>query len=104
MPDSVRQAPSLAGDLFVGGEMGAHMAALDWSLTPLGPIEGWPQSLRTAVSILLLSRFPMIIFWGPELVQLYNDDYSPILAAKHPAALPNASGCLRPRNGIQASL
>jgi len=64
------------------------MRSLDWSRTPLGPPESWPQSLRTSVSICLSSRFSMILFWGPTLVQLYNDAYTPILGVKkHPAAL-----------------
>ena len=76
------------GPLQGGGEMGALMRTVDWSATPLGPVEAWPQSLRTAVSILLESRFPMYIAWGPEFVQLYNDSYRPILgSSKHPAAM-----------------
>jgi hypothetical protein len=71
-----------------GGEMGALMRSLDWSTTPLGPAENWPQSLYTAVSICLASHFPMLIWWGPELVKLYNDAYRPILGAtKHPRAM-----------------
>ncbi len=71
-----------------GGEMGEIMRALDWSQTPLGPVEEWPQSLRTAVSICLASRFPMLIWWGPELVMLYNDAYRLILGStKHPKAM-----------------
>ena len=71
-----------------GGEMGALMRSLDWSATLLGPVSSWPQSLRTAVSILLASRFPMLIHWGPELVQFYNDGFRPILGdLKHPGAL-----------------
>ncbi|MGH2514526.1 MAG: PAS domain-containing protein, partial [Ktedonobacterales bacterium] len=71
-----------------GGEMGTLMRSLDWSATATGLVERWPQSLRTAVSICLASRFPIIIFWGPSLVQFYNDAYRPILGAtKHPAAL-----------------
>ena len=76
------------GPLQGGGEMGALMRTVDWSATPLGPVETWPQSLRTAVSILLESRFPMYIAWGAEFVQLYNDGYRPILGStKHPAAM-----------------
>lgn len=76
------------GVLMGGGEMGALMRAVDWSVTPLGPVADWPQSLRTAVSICLASRFPMLIWWGPDLVMLYNDAYRPILGAmKHPAAM-----------------
>ena len=64
------------------------MRAKDWSTTPLGPVERWPQSLRTAVSILLDSRFGMYIAWGPRYAQIYNDGYRPILGStKHPQAL-----------------
>jgi signal transduction histidine kinase/DNA-binding response OmpR family regulator len=71
-----------------GGEMGARIRAHDWAATPLGSADAWPQSLRTAVSICLASRFPMLIWWGPELVMLYNDAYRPILGqSKHPGAL-----------------
>ena len=70
-----------------GGEMGALMRAHDWSQTPLGPARLWPQSLRTAVSICLDSRFPIVVWWGAELVMLYNDGYKQILGTKHPAAL-----------------
>lgn len=70
------------------GEMGALVRELDWSKTPIGPVEAWPQSLQTAVSICLFSRFPMLIFWGPEYIKIYNDAYRPILgASKHPRAL-----------------
>ncbi|HEY7910949.1 MAG TPA: histidine kinase dimerization/phospho-acceptor domain-containing protein, partial [Blastocatellia bacterium] len=71
-----------------GGEMGARMRGFDWSKTSLGPVDSWPQSLRTAVSICLSSRFPMVIWWGPDLILLYNDGWRPILGAtKHPRAL-----------------
>jgi signal transduction histidine kinase len=70
-----------------GGEMGARMRALDWSQTLLGPVSTWPQSLLTAVTIMLGSRFPMMVHWGPELVHFYNDGYATILQGKHPGAL-----------------
>jgi hypothetical protein len=70
-----------------GGEMGARMRALDWSQTLLGPVATWPQSLLTAVTIMLGSRFPMMVHWGPELVHFYNDGYATILQGKHPGAL-----------------
>src|SRR5579883_324639 len=81
--------PSPINDLFAGGgEMGVLMRSIDWSQTPLGPKEQWPQSLRTSVSICLASRFPILIWWGPELVMLYNDAYRPILGSvKHPQAM-----------------
>ncbi|MFD1148482.1 SpoIIE family protein phosphatase [Saccharothrix hoggarensis] len=69
-----------------GGEMARRVVALDWSSTQVGPIEGWPAGLRTAVGICLSSRHPMVIWWGPDLVLLYNDAWVPILGpAKHPA-------------------
>jgi PAS domain S-box-containing protein len=70
-----------------GGEMGARTRALDWRATALGPLESWPQSLRSAVSICLGSRFPMVVLWGPQLIMLYNDAYAPLLGDKHPGAL-----------------
>ena len=71
-----------------GGEMGALMRSLDWSATAVGAVETWPQSLRTALSILLETGFPMYIAWGPSYTQFYNDGYRPILGStKHPAAM-----------------
>ena len=72
-----------------GGEMGKLMREKDWSLTPLGPPVGWPQSLRTTVNIILNSPFPMFLFWGDTLKGFYNDAYRPILGVdgKHPKIL-----------------
>src|SRR3954468_7099054 len=75
------------GFLAGGGEMGERIRAMDWSKTRLGPVDGWPQSLRSALSHLLPSKAQIAMFWGPELVTLYNDAYRPVLGAKHPAAL-----------------
>jgi signal transduction histidine kinase len=81
-------ADSAAARLFAGpGEVRALCRALDWAETPLGPVAGWPQSLRTAVSVCLASGFPKLVMWGPELVQLYNDAFRAVLQAKHPAGL-----------------
>ncbi|MEV0216551.1 ATP-binding protein [Micromonospora sp. NPDC050695] len=75
-------------DLFTdGGDTGRLMAALDWTGTPLGPVDGWPQSLRAAVRVVLSSRYPMLLLWGDHLTQLYNDAYSALIGDKHPAAL-----------------
>ncbi len=74
---------SLAG----GGEMGQRIRDFDWSATSLGSIENWPQSLRSALSICLNSNFPIAIYWGRELVLLYNDEWSPIPGEKHPGVL-----------------
>jgi signal transduction histidine kinase/DNA-binding response OmpR family regulator len=75
------------GFLAGGGEMGELMRSHDWASTPLGPPEAWPQSLRSAVSILLPSGAQICLFWGPDLVTIYNDGYRPALGVKHPWAL-----------------
>ena len=67
--------------------VGAKMRHLDWSRSPLGLPETWPQSLRSVVSLMLNSKFPMFVAWGAELTFLYNDAYIPVLGDKHPAAL-----------------
>ncbi len=70
------------------GEMGARIAAHDWTETPLGDLRCWPQSLRSVVSLMLNSRQPMWLGWGPEATFLYNDAYIDVLShAKHPQAL-----------------
>jgi signal transduction histidine kinase len=60
---------------------------MDWSLTALGPIDRWPDELRVAVDICLNSRFPMFVWWGRQLINIYNDSYVPMLGKRHPAAL-----------------
>jgi signal transduction histidine kinase len=71
-----------------GGALGQLVGEFDWSKTPLGPVEEWPQSLKTVVRVLLTSRFAMWMSWGPELTFLYNDDYARMtLGKKHPWAL-----------------
>jgi PAS domain S-box-containing protein len=83
IPRTARPDDFLAG----GGAMGAMMRAADWSRTPLGPVVGWPHSLRTALGMMLESRIAMAIAWGPERRLFYNDYYQPILGAEHPRAL-----------------
>lgn len=70
-----------------GGELGALMRTHDWSNSPLGAPETWPQSLRAIVTLMLHSKFPMFVAWGSELGFLYNDPYAEILGAKHPRSL-----------------
>jgi signal transduction histidine kinase len=67
-----------------GGEMGERIRAFDWAGTPLGPVEHWSAALRTTLRIILANRFPHLLWWGPEYIQLYNDAYAPIPGAKHP--------------------
>jgi signal transduction histidine kinase len=84
---STARKSDIEGLLAGGGRMGILTRAFDWSHSPVGAAEGWPQSLLTALSICLSSQAPIIIFWGPEHVQFYNDAMLPILGAKHPLAL-----------------
>ncbi|MFW2830673.1 PAS domain-containing protein [Sphingomonas sp. ID0503] len=74
-------------DPVLAGGMKQAIADFDWATTPLGDMESWPQSLRTAVEIITSARFAMCMAWGPELTFLYNDAYAPILGARHPSAL-----------------
>ncbi|AWA28790.1 PAS domain-containing sensor histidine kinase [Flavobacterium magnum] len=71
------------------GEMARLTREKNWNDTPVGPIENWPQSLRTTLGLLLKSKFPMFLFWGPELICFYNDSYRPSLGqnGKHPDIL-----------------
>jgi PAS domain S-box-containing protein len=79
---------NLIESVFAGSsEMAARMRALDWSATPLGPVEQWPLALRTIVRVVLGSGYPMCILWGLDYVWLYNDAYRPMIGAKHPWAL-----------------
>lgn len=73
----------LAGD----GEMGGLIRKRDWSRTPLGPVEQWSPSLRMMIGFMLANRFPLLLWWGPEYISIYNDAYIPVLGAKHPQAL-----------------
>jgi PAS domain S-box-containing protein len=70
-----------------GGEMGALIRSLDWSATAIGPIESWSPALRMMVPFLLANRFPLLLWWGPEYISIYNDPYRPVLGNKHPSAL-----------------
>jgi signal transduction histidine kinase len=79
-PDSARV---LAG----GGDCGAQARAVDWSATALGPVDGWSQALRSAAALVLHNDSGMLLWWGPEFVQIYNDAYRPVLGDKHPRAM-----------------
>ena len=67
-------------------EMATRFQTTDWSNTPLGPQEGWPQSLKIIVSVMFASGFPMCVRWGPQLMMIYNDGYRSILGDRHPRA------------------
>lgn len=88
MPDPDSAASARAPDFLAGGgELGALTRLHAWEETPLGPAADWPRSLKTAVRIMLTSRQPIWIGWGPELTYLYNDPYKAIIGGKHPWAL-----------------
>ncbi|WBH17718.1 PAS domain-containing hybrid sensor histidine kinase/response regulator [Sphingomonas radiodurans] len=87
MPVRSNAASSNGSDFMTGGEMGAIMRAHDWTTSPLGTPDAWPQSLRAVVGLMLGSQFPMFVAWGDELGFLYNDAYAEILGSKHPQAL-----------------
>ncbi|HYH95519.1 ATP-binding protein [Hyalangium sp.] len=73
---------------FIGpSEMHVRVSAHDWAATPVGPVETWPQSLKSTVKTLLSSRYPMILLWGAELIQIYNEAYIGLIGDKHPGAL-----------------
>ncbi|QAT86476.1 aerobic respiration control sensor protein [Corallococcus coralloides] len=80
--------PQTPEALFTGGsQMHALVRSHDWAASPVGPVASWPTSLKMLVKTLLGSRYPMILTWGPELTQFYNDAYSLVIGDKHPAAL-----------------
>ena len=73
--------------LLRGGEAGRLIAGRDWSNTSLGPIQAWPQSLKTALGLLLLSPVPIVMLWGDDGIMLYNDAYSIFAGGRHPDLL-----------------
>ncbi|HVJ91987.1 MAG TPA: ATP-binding protein [Labilithrix sp.] len=82
------------GLLSGGGSCGALARSIDWSKTSLGPLGSWPASLMTTANIVLWSRFPMLLLWGDDFVQLYNDAAIPILAhGRHPAVGQRFEDC-----------
>ncbi len=74
------QHPFLSG----GGDAASLIVAFDWSTTPLGPIGGWPQSLKTTVSLMLRSPVPMVLLWGEDGIMIYNEGYSVFAGGRHP--------------------
>ena len=83
---SSRSPAMLPTSLAGGGECGALMRGHDWSTSPLGDPATWPQPLRSVVGLLLNSKFPMFVAWGPVLAYIYYDGYLPIFVVKHPSA------------------
>ena len=93
-PGGAAESSATAAFLQGGGEMGERIRAFDWSKTPLGPAGTWSPALRMMTSFLLANRFPLLLWWGPQYISIYNDAYRPVLGAKHPWALGQpVSGC-----------
>jgi hypothetical protein len=79
---------SASDDLILGKSQMAGLARNhDWSSTPLGRIEDWSEILLSSVNLMLACAFPSLVFWGPDLVQVYNDAFIPLLAERHPSGL-----------------
>ena len=81
--------PTVSPSRIVGtGEMAELTRGFDWGKTVLGPVESWSDTLVTTVNLILASRHPMFLWWGPDLIQFYNDGYRPsIRGDKHPSAV-----------------
>ena len=84
---STNHAKAARDVLGKGGELGKLISAYDWASTPLGPIEDWSQSLKTAVGILVHSPVPIVMLWGPDGIMIYNDAYSVFAGGRHPRLL-----------------
>ena len=84
---SLLSGPAAMAEALADSEMAALVTEHDWAATPLGPAEQWPQSLKSAVRLLLGSRYPMFVWWGPRLIAIYNDAYVDFLGTRHPGAL-----------------
>lgn len=82
-----KDEPADADFLCGGGELGQLIRAHDWLRTPLGPLESWPQSLKTATAILLRSPIPLVLLWGADGIMIYNDAYAGFAGARHPRLL-----------------
>ena len=89
--DSMDGGGSTAGLLPGQGELGTLIAGYDWAASPLGPIAHWPRPLLDAVALILHAPVPMVLFWGPQLVALYNDAYARVIGDRHPASLGGAA-------------
>ena len=82
-----RMMPEHFAFLRDGGLLGQLIRETDWASTALGPIEGWPQYLKTATSIILRAPVPMALLWGVDGVMLYNDAYAAVVGPRHPGIL-----------------
>src|SRR6185437_16265033 len=85
---ALRDQAEKSGEWLVGsGEMAERIRRFDWSKTPLGPVDQWSPALKTTVGLMINNRFPLLLWWGPDYISLYNDAYIPVLGLKHSDAL-----------------
>jgi PAS domain S-box-containing protein len=84
---ALREKTPLPTSFHPDGEMSRLIREKDWSRTPIGSVEQWSPTLKTMANFLLANRFPLLLWWGPQYVSIYNDAYRPILGAKHPRAV-----------------
>ena len=89
MDPAAHPAPDVSSHVFLpdGGELGALIRRFDWSQTTLGPLAGWPASLKTVTAMLLLSPTPIVLLWGERGIMVYNDAYSVFAGSRHPQLL-----------------
>ncbi|GLZ23583.1 hypothetical protein Pstu01_02530 [Stutzerimonas stutzeri] len=89
MDPAAHPAPDVSSHVFLpdGGELGALIRRFDWSQTTLGPLAGWPASLKTVTAMLLLSPTPIVLLWGERGIMIYNDAYSVFAGSRHPQLL-----------------
>ena len=85
--DASGTAPTESNFLVGGGEMAAVIRSFDWAKTPLGPIDQWPNALKTAIGSMLMSPVPIVTLWGEDGIMLYNDAYSVFAGGRHPQLL-----------------
>jgi hypothetical protein len=81
--DLIPPRPAIMGD----GEMARLVRSFRRETTCLGPLQSWPDSLPQSVNLILLTRFPAAVFWGPEMIVFYNDAFLPLLGERHPSEL-----------------
>ena len=86
-PAAKRASSDTATKISCTGAMAELVRGFRWAETPLGPITVWPELLVDSVNLMLCNQFPSAIFWGPQLIQIYNDSYVPVIEQKHPRAL-----------------
>ncbi len=86
-PGSEKPVPAKGPQIQGCGELAELVRTHDWSRTPLGPVEHWPEPLLLSVNMVLESRIPMAVYWGPAMIQIYNDACLPLIGERHPQAL-----------------